>query len=180
MSGADPLGTGDAEVAGAVEATGAAGDAAAPPADAVGVGEADGCPWPSAERTPGISRYAPMPPSTTTMPKKASTRWAGLRSMSVRYFFLRTGRSQKGPGGLESPAGPAWPPPAWPPPDGGAADGPAPPAGRAEPPPEPPPELLSLPRSGGAAFRDGPRPGLALRVGPALRDGAPQKPEPPP
>ena len=43
-----------------------------------------------------------MPPSTTTMPTKASTRWAGLRSMTLRYFFRRTGRSQKGPGGLLS------------------------------------------------------------------------------
>src|SRR5258708_7156898 len=38
----------------------------------------------------------------------------------------------------------------------------------------PPPEPRLRPRSGGAAFRDGPRPGLLLR------DGLPQKPEPPP
>src|SRR5580693_1172374 len=179
MSGADPLGVGDGGAAGAVEAGGTARDVPrAPVAGAVGDGEAAAGPCPSAERTPGMSRYAPIPPRTTTMPRKASTRWAGLRSMTVRYFFRRTGRSQKGPGGLESAPGPPWSPPlgpgpAWPPREGGAADWP-PPRPLPEPPARPPPEPLLRPRSGGAAFRDGPRPGLLLR------DGLPQKPEPPP
>src|SRR3984957_6544110 len=179
MSGADPLGVGDGGAAGAVEAGETARDGPrAPVAGAVGDGEAAAGPCPSAERTPGMSRYAPIPPRTTTMPRKASTRWAGLRSMTVRYFFRRTGRSQKGPGGLESAPGPPWSPPlgpgpAWPPREGGAADWP-PPRPLPEPPARPPPEPLLRPRSGGAAFRDGPRPGLLLR------DGLPQKPEPPP
>src|SRR6266702_665523 len=116
MSGADPVGgTG---VAGAVEAGGAAWDVArGRRAAALGGGAPGLCPCPSSERTPGMRRYAPIAPSTTTMPRKASTRWAGLRSMTVRYFFRRTGRSQKGPGGLESAPEPDWAPPDWPPPD---------------------------------------------------------------
>src|ERR1700722_8672527 len=122
MSGADPLGVGDGGAAGAVEAGGTARDVPpAPVARAAGDGEAAAGPCPSAERTPGMSRYAPIPPRTTTMPRKASTRWAGLRSMAVRYFFRRTGRSQKGPGGLESAPGPA--PPARPGPGVTAAGG---------------------------------------------------------
>jgi hypothetical protein len=58
-----------------------------------------------------------MPLSTTIMPTKASTRWAGLRSMTLRYFFRRTGRSRKGPGGPVSAPDPDWPPPAHPPPN---------------------------------------------------------------
>src|ERR1700733_8427869 len=138
MSGAGPAGAGDAGAAGAVEGAEAAGDVPWEPGDEIlGVAPADPCPCPTAERTPGMSRYAPMPPSTTTMPTKASTRWAGLRSMTLRYFFRRTGRSQKGPGGPASVPGLAWPPPAWPPPPGpppnwlgaagGGAERPAPP-----------------------------------------------------
>src|ERR1700728_1950198 len=110
MSGADPagVGTGDPDAAGAVECAGAAAAVPrAPDADVLGVAPAAPCPCPTAERTPGMSRYAPMPPSTTTMPTKASTRWAGLRSMTLRYFFRRTGRSQKGPGGSASALGDA-------------------------------------------------------------------------
>src|SRR5882724_7730496 len=117
MSGADPagVGVGNADAAGAVECAGAAGDVPrAPDAEVLGVAPADPCPCPTAERTPGMSRYAPMPPSTTTMPTKASTRWAGLRSMMLRYFFRRTGRSQKGPGGPDSASGPDWLSPACP------------------------------------------------------------------
>src|SRR6266536_4540997 len=115
MSGADPAGGG---VAGALEAAGVDGDVpAALVAGALGVAAAGRCPCPSAERTPGMRRYAPIPLSTTTMQRKASTRWAGLRSMTVRYFFRRTGRSQNGPGGLESAPEPDWAPPDWPPPD---------------------------------------------------------------
>src|SRR5450631_2362130 len=149
MSGADPAGV--AGVTGAVEAAEVDGDVlAAPVAAALGVAAAGRCPCPSADRTPGMSRYAPIPPSTTTMPRNASTRWAGLRSMTARYFFLRTGRSQKGPGGLASAPGLAWLPPPWsdaagPRPEGGAADGPVP----SRQLPEPLPEPLSLARSGG-------------------------------
>src|SRR6267142_41087 len=132
MSGADPLGAGDGAAAGAVEAAGMAGDVPrAPVAGTLGVGAAAGT-WPSAERTPGMSRYAPIPPRTTTMPRKATTRWAGLRSMTVRYFFRRTGRSQKGPGGPGSAPGPAWPPPAWSPPAGPRPAGPPPEGGVAD------------------------------------------------
>ncbi|HEX9353261.1 MAG TPA: hypothetical protein VF933_05540, partial [Streptosporangiaceae bacterium] len=95
--------------------------------------------------------------------------------MTVRYFFRRTGRSQNGPGGLESApepdwAPPDWPPPDWPPPAWPRPSGwPAPPrpvhGPLPAPPPEPLSEPLSLARSGGAALRDGPRPGLAPRDG---------------
>jgi hypothetical protein len=115
--------------------------------------------------------------------------------MTLRYFFRRTGRSQKGPGGPASASGPDWPPrdgPNCPPPDwlgpaGGEPDGPDRLAGP-----------LSLDRSGGAAFREGPRdvpaPPEPERPEPELpvpelpvpelpeperREGLPQNPEPP-
>src|SRR5580704_13920927 len=169
MSGADPLGVGDGGAAGAVEAGGTARDVPrAPVADAVGDGEAAAGPCPSAERTPGMSRYAPIPPRTTTMPRKASTRWAGLRSMAVRYFFRRTGRGQKGPGGLESAPGPPWPPPAWSPPPGPALREGLPQK------PEPPPGLLLRGAAGPGVLGPGSPPrGAALRAGPLPRAGTP-------
>ncbi|HEY2129921.1 MAG TPA: hypothetical protein VGH77_22325, partial [Streptosporangiaceae bacterium] len=84
------------------------------------------------------------------MPRKASTRWRGERSIAASYFFRRTGRSQKGPGGLLS----ARPLPLL---SGGSAPGWLPP-------------LLLLPgppgrlRVGGPALRPGPRAGLGLRA----------------
>jgi len=105
------------------------------------------------------------------MTTKASTRWRGERSIAASYFFRRTGRSQKGPGGLSGRSLPRLP---------GSAAGWVPllpgPVGRL--------------RAGGP-LRAGPRAGLGLRAGLAadpasalraglgvrcggpLRDGAP-------
>jgi hypothetical protein len=80
------------------------------------------------------------------MTTKASARWRVERSIAASYFFRRTGRSQKGPGGLSGRSLPRSP--------GGSAAA----------------WLLPLPgpvgrvRAGGA-LRAGPRAGLGLRAG---------------
>ena len=119
--------------AGAVEGGGAPGDVArAPVGGEMGVGAADACPCPSAERTPGMSRYAPIPPSTTTMPRKAGARWAGLRSMALATSSgapgaARRDRADRNPHPVRLAAA-GLPPPIRPGPagGGGAADWPPP------------------------------------------------------
>src|SRR5580700_408921 len=145
MLGADGAAEPDgaAELDGGLDGTGAARFDGWP--DAVGWGLAGG-PCPRAARTPGISRYAPVPPSSTTMTRKASTRWRGDRSIATRYFFRRTGRSQKGPGGLSGR------PLLWS--SGGSAPGWLPPL----------PGPVGRFRAGGV-LRAGPRAGLGLRAG---------------
>ena len=114
------------------------------------------------------------------MPRKASTRWAGLRSMTVRYFFRRTGRSQKGPGGLESAPGPPWPPPAWPGRRLAALRRAARQTGRRRA------RCRSRRRAAARATAAAPQRGGSVpgrppgRAAGLLRDGLPQKPEPPP
>src|SRR6201995_4022908 len=82
----DGVGTGAAE--------GDPGAGAGAEALVVGDFAADGClsPWGEA------SSQMPRPTSTTTTTPNTAFCWPGDRSMVRRYFFRRTGRSQKGIG----------------------------------------------------------------------------------